>query len=177
MDPEEALRQIRIIANAILADTDALNSESHPRDCGHVLVLAESGHNLATVVTGLDEWLTGGGFLPADWTPGAFDNPKPMPTKAQLEADFQAKHGRAPATTTLWQLQCIASWTGDDGWARTLSMPTIVLNGNIQGIIGEAHARDIARKMIEDLVTLNGSRELPRDYVCSTAVAWLDVTT
>lgn len=52
MDPEEALRQIRELANP--------DNCFDARDC--YLELAE-------LVRGLDEWITRGGFLPADWKP------------------------------------------------------------------------------------------------------------
>lgn len=54
MDPEQALENMRTAAGN-LADDDTL-----PED---VTLLVES-------VQALDEWLSKGGFLPADWSKG-----------------------------------------------------------------------------------------------------------
>jgi hypothetical protein len=35
-----------------------------------------------------------------------------------------------------------------DGWRRSFGLPTFLLDGNIQGIISEAHAEQIARNLI-----------------------------
>lgn len=53
MDPNAALERIRDLVGAV---------ERHGR--------ADDGRELAEVVRGLDEWITKGGFLPAEWAPG-----------------------------------------------------------------------------------------------------------
>ena len=51
MDPEEVLRRLRALA------ADAIESEEHG-------AIISEAHELFQA---LDEWLTNGGFLPADW--------------------------------------------------------------------------------------------------------------
>lgn len=53
MDPNATLRSIRLLAAAILAD-DELDQDPDAVD-------------LAELVTGLDEWVATGGFLPDAW--------------------------------------------------------------------------------------------------------------
>lgn len=57
MDPDEALRQIRLLIKQ-MAEED-----------GHPVypTFVQHARDLAEVVEGLDEWLTKGGFPPADW--------------------------------------------------------------------------------------------------------------
>jgi hypothetical protein len=55
MDPNTALRNIRALCRDI--DRASINAE--------VLDLAEE---LAQHIEGLDQWLSAGGFPPADWT-------------------------------------------------------------------------------------------------------------
>jgi hypothetical protein len=59
MDPDEALRQIRLTAKQLQVDVT--------RD-----IKIQHADDLAVLILGLDEWLTKGGFLPTDW-----DNPNP----------------------------------------------------------------------------------------------------
>jgi hypothetical protein len=62
MDPNEALRRIRQSADHIrkLADQEGDDTE---------VALAFNGIALASYVTALDGWLSGGGFLPDAWLP------------------------------------------------------------------------------------------------------------
>ena len=59
MDPDACLSEIR---ETILALKEAGNRGSVIEAYGH-------GETLAEYVQALDEWLTGGGFLPASWLP------------------------------------------------------------------------------------------------------------
>lgn len=56
MDPDKGLQHIR----------DAIEGYRHSTTPDAQLDVADL---LVGVVEGLDKWLTGGGYLPADWTP------------------------------------------------------------------------------------------------------------
>lgn len=61
MDVEETLRQVRERVKSILEST-VLTDSGDP-----VSELADTGIELASLVAGLDKWLSTGGFLPAAW--------------------------------------------------------------------------------------------------------------
>lgn len=54
MDPNEALRQIRLLAKQLRVDENVYTIRQHAND-------------LAEAIEGLDEWIAKGGFLPTDW--------------------------------------------------------------------------------------------------------------
>lgn len=60
MDPNEALKELRRLA-AIVRDRS---------DRGKDPDVDGSAGDLAAAVASLDEWLSGGGFLPTAWTVG-----------------------------------------------------------------------------------------------------------
>jgi len=59
MDPDQNLKEQLEIAAQILAAQDANHGEAG--------VDPDAGANLAELVIALDEWIRGGGFLPAAW--------------------------------------------------------------------------------------------------------------
>lgn len=59
MDPDVALRLIRNLVADIQAERDPDEGDFD---------LAESGKELASAVSGLDEWLSRGGFPPRAWS-------------------------------------------------------------------------------------------------------------
>lgn len=61
MDPDEALRQIRLTI-AQLRVEDAKGQQ-------HLVLgtFVQHARDLAELIEGLDGWITGGGFLPGDW--------------------------------------------------------------------------------------------------------------
>lgn len=61
MDPDEALQQIRALI-AQLRVEDVVGSTDAPLG-----PFRQHARDLAETVDGLDEWLTKGGFPPADW--------------------------------------------------------------------------------------------------------------
>lgn len=62
MDPEETLRQLRLLTESVNSSADEANrAEVATAD------LTEEAENFATLFGALDEWLAGGGFLPASW--------------------------------------------------------------------------------------------------------------
>ncbi len=63
MDPEANLREQRKLAAEIVSAPD-------PVDEAGYIELDERANRLADLVQALDEWLTKGGFLPADWRKG-----------------------------------------------------------------------------------------------------------
>lgn len=73
MDPNANLREQREIVARVLARTlpdgaDYIQRARHNRQ------QADDTERLAQLVEALDEWLTKGGFLPADWTFGPTHN-------------------------------------------------------------------------------------------------------
>lgn len=61
MDPNEALRVMRMFTRQILDRADSLETANdYERQ-------ALDGESLAEHVQALDEWLSNGGFLPTDW--------------------------------------------------------------------------------------------------------------
>lgn len=54
MDPNEALRQLRLTIKQMRVDTDPAIRQAHADE-------------IAEYFEALDEWLTRGGFLPEDW--------------------------------------------------------------------------------------------------------------
>lgn len=66
MDPDECLKQIRIICNKINIKDDEQpfeDSEKNAKDAD----LAEMGIELAESIENLDAWIRHSGFLPNDW--------------------------------------------------------------------------------------------------------------
>jgi hypothetical protein len=61
MDPDEALRQIRLLIKQLRAE-DTVGNPDAPLG-----VFRQHARDLAETVEGLDEWLTRDGFLPFDW--------------------------------------------------------------------------------------------------------------
>jgi hypothetical protein len=57
MDPDEALRVAREATAKLLEDDEAMPYDAQ----------AELASDLAAAFDALDEWLTKGGFAPADW--------------------------------------------------------------------------------------------------------------
>ena len=60
MDPNEALRQIRLTIKQLQVEDKPVGGIALPQFIQHARDLAE-------LVEGLDEWLSKDGFLPADW--------------------------------------------------------------------------------------------------------------
>jgi hypothetical protein len=63
MDPDEALRQIRLLVRQM--EVEGQLALGHPgTSTGNFI---QHGHDLIEQVEALDGWLTGGGFPPDDW--------------------------------------------------------------------------------------------------------------
>ena len=60
MDPDAALKMIRAISKRILHTTDNEGGLANQS-------IRDDAVTLSELVQGLDEWITKGGFLPADW--------------------------------------------------------------------------------------------------------------
>jgi hypothetical protein len=60
MDPNEALRQIRLLIKQMQLEDGPVSAGARPEFIQHARDLAET-------VEGLDEWLSKDGFLPDDW--------------------------------------------------------------------------------------------------------------
>lgn len=70
MDPKTTLAEMRHLAEAI-----QIMREDDRRDQDEELL--ELARRLAELVQAMDEWISGGGFLPPDWRP--LLNPNPYP--------------------------------------------------------------------------------------------------
>ena len=66
MDPNEALRQLRALAAKVITSVDAYEGLDEA-DEEELEEMALAGESLASQFQALDEWLSKGGFLPADW--------------------------------------------------------------------------------------------------------------
>lgn len=49
---------------------------------------------------------------------------------------------------TLYQVSARVLWTTEDGWETSAGIPTFLLDPQIQGIVNEDHAKQIAEKVI-----------------------------
>lgn len=68
MDPDVALADVREMAGWLL-DSESVDAALDLAPAG--MSLAGLALALADRVRSLDSWIQGGGFLPADWAPGA----------------------------------------------------------------------------------------------------------
>jgi hypothetical protein len=62
MDPNEALRIIRATIKQM-----AVEDKTPIQESADLFSFVQHARDLAATVTGLDEWLSKDGFLPADW--------------------------------------------------------------------------------------------------------------
>jgi hypothetical protein len=70
VDPEACLTELRELAAAQVAldDSDALATTTDPAELGRIFAEAsERASRMAELFQALDQWLKGGGFLPANW--------------------------------------------------------------------------------------------------------------
>ena len=61
MDPDEALRQIRLLVKQMQVEDDV------PVSAGTRPEFTQHARDLMEAVDGLDTWISGGGFLPTAW--------------------------------------------------------------------------------------------------------------
>ena len=56
-----------------------------------------------------------------------------------------------------YAVQAAVSYTDNEGWRGTYATPTFYLDGNVQGIVNEAHAERVALDVIDPTRALRKS--------------------
>lgn len=70
MDPDANLQEQRALATRIGARSDGGMHDGRTGDLRHDVDQMHDALRLAELVLALDEWIAGGGFLPATWRVG-----------------------------------------------------------------------------------------------------------
>lgn len=80
MDPNETLRQLRVFAQEVIGADDSSPVAKH----------------LASHVWALDQWLTGGGFLPNAWDHGPYKRLRESAPPEPLGGPIPGVNGHLP---------------------------------------------------------------------------------
>ena len=122
MDPDACLTEIR---DGITEMRELVTAGETDQACDIAVTTCDHAADL-------DEWLSKGGFLPAEWRASQRKN-------------------------LLWHVVAHVTFV-HDGWNRQIQLPTFLLHASIQGITGEAHAKKVAEEMLMNMLTMGDTR-------------------